>query len=159
MEQRGPEQIWPCLMCLEGCMTFCASECSSEAGGGTTSERKSWGIMLNEVEMASRPEWRIMSGFPLVWTPWGSGRRWGRRSGCCDYESQRRESPCSWAVHPQSSCLPFCCFLPSPLFIILPSRKRNLTFLNHILFIFKIVIKFIELFLRTKLGLLCEIAL
>ena len=95
-------------MCLEGCMTFCASECSSEAGGGTTSERKSWGIMLNEVEMASRPEWRIMSGFPLVWTPWGSGRRWGRRSGCCDYESQRRESPCSWAVHPQSSCLPFC---------------------------------------------------
>lgn len=73
-------------------------------------------------------------GFPMSTIPCGSCGSWGKRSECCGYKSERFESPCCRALlYPQRAV--FLLLFPSLFFIILPSRKDNLTTVNHHFFI------------------------
>ena len=118
VKQRGPEGIWSFLAVSGRFYGFRCSWmllCGKRNHFGEEELRyHAQGSRNGEQARVKDHEWVSL----WVWAPWGSCGRWGRRSGCCGYKSEKCESLCSWALHPQSSCLPFCCFFTSSLFIL-----------------------------------------
>lgn len=110
-DQREYGNTWQCLE-GEGSTALGALECCS-VGKGTTSERKSWGLMLKTAEMASGPSEGSWVGFPMSRD--FPRQLWETREGVrvLWLQSEKFQSPCSWdLLHPRSSCLYFCYFLP-----------------------------------------------